>query len=84
MAEEKTQRQSKQAPCCFVVCTPKTSPALPSQHHSNAVDNGGSRDCCLLCQKVDKRRARGQTAHAHAQRMGSTGQEKQLATQPGN
>eukprot|EP00957_Ditylum_brightwellii_P164708 12540629-Ditylum_brightwellii.AAC.1 len=43
MAEEKTQRQSKQAPCCFVACTPRPPPVLPSQCCSNTVDNGGGK-----------------------------------------
>jgi hypothetical protein len=45
---------------------------------------GGRRDCHLLHQKVDQRRARGRTAHARAQRLGSTGLKKQMATHPGN
>eukprot|EP00957_Ditylum_brightwellii_P157776 12008675-Ditylum_brightwellii.AAC.1 len=36
---------------------------------------GGSRDCHLLHQKVDTRCACGQTAHAHARHMGSTGRK---------
>eukprot|EP00957_Ditylum_brightwellii_P073257 5568258-Ditylum_brightwellii.AAC.1 len=45
---------------------------------------GGMRDCHLLQQKVDQRHARGRTAHARAQCLGSTGLKKQLATYPGN
>eukprot|EP00957_Ditylum_brightwellii_P049747 3772640-Ditylum_brightwellii.AAC.1 len=45
---------------------------------------GGRRDCHLLHQKVDQCRACGQTAHARARRMGSTGLKKQLSTHPGN
>eukprot|EP00957_Ditylum_brightwellii_P183928 14010065-Ditylum_brightwellii.AAC.1 len=45
---------------------------------------GGSRDCRLLLQKVDQRCACGRTAYARALRIGSTGQEKQMATQPCN
>eukprot|EP00957_Ditylum_brightwellii_P169453 12897790-Ditylum_brightwellii.AAC.1 len=45
---------------------------------------GGRRDCRLLRQKVDQRRAYGQAAHTRAQCMGSIGLKKQLATQLGN
>eukprot|EP00957_Ditylum_brightwellii_P131117 10000760-Ditylum_brightwellii.AAC.1 len=45
---------------------------------------GGSKDCCLLRQKDDKQCAHGQTAHARARHIGSTGWKKQLATQPSN
>ena len=76
MAEEKMQQRSKQAPCCWFACTPRTPSALPSQRHSNTVDNWGRRDCRLLCQKVDQRRARGRTAHARAWRLGSIGLKK--------
>eukprot|EP00957_Ditylum_brightwellii_P080115 6093107-Ditylum_brightwellii.AAC.1 len=56
------EQRSKQAPCCFVACTPKTSLSLLSQSQSNTVGKWGKQGLPFLRQKVDKRRARGQTA----------------------
>ena len=83
MAEEKTQWRSKQAPCCWVACTPQTPPALPSQRHSNTVGNGGEKELPSSTPKSWSTSSSWTNSSRTCSTYGINWTEKKLATQLG-
>eukprot|EP00957_Ditylum_brightwellii_P128892 9831903-Ditylum_brightwellii.AAC.1 len=64
---DKKDAETKQASIMLLSCLhTQIPPALPSQHHSKTVENGGKEGLLSSTQNVDQCCTCRQTAHAHA------------------